>query len=201
MFHRRHHSLLILEGSVTYDNELFRADDLQHGDFIDYTAYEQSSNITNNAKHTSGTVTYGSPNTKAICVNFVTVIVSTLGLIVLVIAYSMLGGAVFEWLESNSENETIVNDRRHVAALVKQHAANLYAQLQLDASIQSIDTVDTVSSILIQVSTDAFKMGDEGNWDGNPQGHNVTLDWTFSGAVLFAVTTITTIGNYDLKSL
>lgn len=165
------------------------------------SAYERESNRNNNAQtttgeklHMPGTVVYGVPSTKAICVNFVTVVVSTIGLIVLVLGYCCLGGAVFEWLESNSENETIVNDRRHVAALVKQHAANLYAQLQLDATNQTIDTVTTISLILNNVSTDAFIVGDEGNWDGEIEGEPVSLDWTLSGAILFSVSAITTIG-------
>ena len=183
------------------------------GDFVadpvpdNVSVYQRESNKNNNRKPSKstgrdlrmpGTVVFGVPSTKAICVNFVTVVVSTIGLIVLVLGYCCLGGAVFEWLESNSENETIVNDRRHVAALVKQHAANLYAQLQLDATNQSIDTVTTISLILNNVSYDAFIIGDEGNWDGEPEGEPVSLDWTLSGAILFSVTTITTIGKVNL---
>lgn len=137
---------------------------------------------------------YGAPSTKAVCINFATVVISTVGLIALVLGYCCLGGAVFEWLESNTENETIVNDRRHVEALVKQHAADLYAQLQLDAADQSIDTVTTISGILDNVSSDAFIIAVDSEWDGEIQGSPITLDWTLPGAILFSVTTITTIG-------
>lgn len=123
-----------------------------------------------------------------------TVVISTIGLIALVLGYCCLGGAVFEWLESNTENETILNDRRHVEALIKQHAANLYAQLQLDATNKSVDTVTTITKVLNKVSDDAFQIASDSQWDGEPQGNPVSLDWTLPGAILFSVTTITTIG-------
>lgn len=145
--------------------------------------------------HMPGKVAYGAPSTKAICINFLTVVISTLGLIVVVLAYCCLGGAVFEWLEAKSEGETIATDRLHVSALVKQHAANLYAQLQLDATNQTIDTVGTISNILHNVSQDAFRIADGYSWDGEAVGQPINLDWTLPGAILFSVTTIATIGN------
>ncbi|XP_067931049.1 potassium channel subfamily K member 5-like [Watersipora subatra] len=133
-------------------------------------------------------------STKAICINFVTVVISTIGLIALVLGYCCLGGAVFQWLEADSEEENVLNDRRLVEALVKQHAAKLYTQLQQDASNQTIDRVSIISDVLDNVSSDAFDVAQNQNWDGMPQGDPLSLDWTLPGAILFSVTTITTIG-------
>lgn len=154
-------------------------------------------NSTGQEISTTGTVMFGPSRVRAICINFLTVIVSTLGLILAVLGYCVLGGSVFEWLEANTEKELKVTDRLHVAALIKQHAASLYTNLQLDASNQSLDTVSTIAVILKNVSNDAFKIADDTSWDGERVGQTVVLDWTLSGAILFSVTTITTIGELD----
>lgn len=41
----------------------------------------------------------------SICVRAVTYILSTLGLLMLVILYSIVGGFVFQWLEAESERQ------------------------------------------------------------------------------------------------
>ena len=141
-----------------------------------------------------GTVTYGTQGGKAICLNVLTTVISTIGLIFLVVGYCCLGGAVFEWLEAGTEKESVINDRRLVEAIVKQHAANLYARLQTESVNQSLDTVRTISDVLRQISVQSYQVGDSGSWDGQAIGVGVNLDWTFPGAVLFSVTTLTTIG-------
>lgn len=162
-------------------------------------------NLNNNARKNGGrrlnipgVSGYSTPSTKAICINFVTVVVSTIGLIFLVLGYCCLGGAVFEWLESNTEKETIVNNRRHVEALVKQHAANLYKQLQVVD--ESVDTITVITDILNNISRDAYSTAKNSQWDGEGQGASISLDWTFPGAILFSATTITTIGALVLSS-
>ena len=180
------------EYSITTNHRLFStAKTLRRRNLTNNNAHRAPSK---GRQHGLSSIGYNKRNIKAICINFVTVVISTIGLIALVLGYCCLGGAVFEWLESNTENETILNDRRHVEALIKQHAANLYAQLQLDATNKSVDTVTTITKVLNKVSDDAFQIASDSQWDGEPQGNPVSLDWTLPGAILFSVTTITTIG-------
>lgn len=121
-------------------------------------------------------------------------LISTLGLIVVVIAYCCLGGATFKWLEADKEREAILRDRLRVTALVKQHAAKLFSQIHIDYTNKTVEFLTNTELTLKNVSRDAFYIAERYSWDGRATGSTVTLDWTLPGAILFSVTTITTIG-------
>jgi len=144
----------------------------------------------------------GRQNVWTILLNFISVIMSTLGLIILVLAYCLLGGAIFQWLEADTEMIGIMNGRTTVTATIKKYSADIYAQIHLDSANQSVEPLTSIRQILDQVADEAYDMSQNGEWDGVTENDaNITLNWTFSGAVLFAVTTITTIGNLWMFNL
>ncbi|WAR02850.1 KCNKI-like protein [Mya arenaria] len=124
---------------------------------------------------------------KKCCKKFMTFFFSNIGLCSLVVAYSILGGFIFQTLEAPHEIQ-----KRHL--MTKRRA--LYAQ-ELWNFTDSRDIffepnyTRVVEMLLVRFQTDVLLAKKDG-WDGSDG--DVEPLWSFAGSLLYSVTVITTIG-------
>lgn len=122
---------------------------------------------------------------------------SYVGLISLVVAYSVLGGFVFLELERYNEEqvqEKVVELRTRFARRIED---NYRAECSGSCSTTEwqsclYNTTDKLERLLKQFQNETYFFASREGWAGiDVGGEN---KWTFAGALLFSVTVITTIG-------
>ncbi|XP_074644051.1 uncharacterized protein LOC141900891 [Tubulanus polymorphus] len=127
---------------------------------------------------------------KNCCKTAWTFLFSHIGLSGLVVGYSIMGGLLFQALEAPNEEKTNVYAREHrnktVSKIVRK-AIDL-EQIRQDMISNYSKEVDT---ILQDYQKYVFRAVKSEGWDGED---NSELKWSYAGALLFAVTVITTIG-------
>jgi len=125
---------------------------------------------------------------KNCCKSFTTFIFSRVGLCLLVVAYAFGGGVVFQALEAASEEASINKVQQHINITVEK-----LFQHSMNSTVLYRDTWTTVAKrILEEYQKDIVNQTKRGY-----QGERVSDDtqqWTFPGAILYAITVITTIG-------
>jgi len=156
----------------------------------------------------------------ACCKQLAAFLFSHVGLASMVVAYSIMGGFLFRALEAPFEDRVklkVVNFRGRMAndiwrlasdmadVHVRQARVGLRRQgtrtgsrqgaaptLAADAERQNFTTrvVDILRSFQDEVRNAVKDQG----WDGNDDTDESQLQWSFAGALLYAVTVITTIG-------
>lgn len=125
---------------------------------------------------------------KNCCKSFTTFIFSRVGLCLLVVAYAFGGGLVFQLLEESAEAAKISKVQQHLNATVEKllnHSMELKV-LELNQWMKN------AKIILEEYQRDIVNQTKRGY-----QGERLTDDgkqWTFPGAILYAITVITTIG-------
>ena len=127
---------------------------------------------------------------------------SQLGLCAMVIAYSVAGGFIFQHLERTNEQQECVKSKEKydplqngtmyrlwdIASTFRADADQGYALVEFEKQLKKFR--DDVLALGYD-GTNCSAMGLPG--EGNPE-----YKWSFPGALLFAVTVITTIGKYEL---
>lgn len=121
------------------------------------------------------------------CKKFLTFLFSNIGLCSVVVAYSILGGFIFQELEAPNE----IRKRHFVASMRSKMAFDIWNLTQTVMILHEQNFTRITERILVQFQTellDAKKTG----WDGNDG--SVDPQWSFAGSLLYSVTVITTIG-------
>ncbi|XP_067942891.1 potassium channel subfamily K member 9-like [Watersipora subatra] len=141
-----------------------------------------------------------SKQASSILIRVVTYILSTLGLLMMVVLYSIIGGFIFSWLEKDNEQKAKLSGREKIVALTYQTATEIYNTLEENAKAGGVlasrdNTLEFLENRTSQFFKDSWQLTKDGTWDGTRESDGeVVLDWTFTGALLFSVTTIATIG-------
>ena len=126
------------------------------------------------------------------CKKFVTFLFSHIGLAGLVVGYSILGGFLFRWLEAGEEYKEKV--RIHY---VKEDTIDNLRQIADHYKSEKINVTkyeDQVRGHLVYFQKEVILAVKEKGWDGNDDMGENAVQWSFAGALLYAVTVITTIG-------
>ena len=115
---------------------------------------------------------------------------SHVGLVCVVIGYSIFGAVIFQALESPNEiqNRVIINEIRNATKY------KLW-QTTKDLNIFSkVNWTQSADSILRDFQKKIYEATIDLGWDGINSEAEEDLHWSFEGALLYSVTVITTIG-------
>jgi hypothetical protein len=125
---------------------------------------------------------------KNCCKSITTFIFSRVGLCLLVVAYAFGGGVVFQFLEASSEEASINKVQQHLNTTVEK----LFNHSMNSTVLYRENWTAIARMILEDYQKDIVKQTKRGY-----QGERLTDDakqWNFPGAILYAITVITTIG-------
>lgn len=121
-------------------------------------------------------------------------LVSHIGLCSLVVGYSIAGGFIFKELEAPFE----VKQRNNVAAKRKYFVEKLWNVTEELNILYKENWTLTAEEMLTDFQMEVYRATKEKGWDG--KDGDTDLQWSFSGALLYSVTVITTIGNVSFIS-
>lgn len=122
------------------------------------------------------------------CRKFSAFLFSHIGLCALVVGYSIMGAATFQALEGQNE----INKRQEVKSLRESTVAELW-NMTLRFNVLWKDNWTTEANLYLQrFQTEIIAKVKQG-YDGKDE-HDTTEQWSFSGAFLYSLTVITTIG-------
>jgi hypothetical protein len=140
---------------------------------------------------------------RSCCKRVSRVLFSHVGLVSMVVVYSVLGGFLFELLEQHNEKTNCEEGSGNESVTITHLSSNLTSYIQFnvtstsnnnDTSIsQDNETVahDKIKNMLIDFRTNVLALQSRYSYTG--QDCN-TVKWNFPTSLLFAVTAITTIG-------
>ena len=117
-------------------------------------------------------------------------LLSYVGLITLVVAYSIFGGVIFMALEA--PNEKVVKTK--VATVRLKYINDLYNEFDRMSIFHEENWTVRADRVLRRFQKDIHDLVTKDGWDGD-QVEGTHAKWTFAGSLLFSVTVITTIGN------
>ena len=126
------------------------------------------------------------------CKSLAAYLFSHIGLAAMVVAYSIMGGFLFQALEAPYEIREKVRIKRW-----KEDKVDEIWQLSVHLNMRNLDKVDfseKVRAIFTLFQTEVTVAVKEKGWDGKDATDETDLQWSFAGALLYAVTVITTIG-------
>ena len=132
---------------------------------------------------------------------------SHIGLVVMVILYAIAGAFLFELLEQHQEAKDCQEGQGQEAANIVNLKSQLLTYIQYNITSSSLDTTkdnETVANVKIEDWLSDFRddvISLKSSYRYTGQNCKTELKWTFAGALLFAITVITTIGTYMLNSI
>ncbi|GFR66624.1 tWiK family of potassium channels protein 7 [Elysia marginata] len=123
------------------------------------------------------------------CKKFIAFLFSHIGLCSLVVAYTIMGGFIFQWIENDKD----MDSRRTVTVRRSDMVGRLIA-LAVDfkateGSMQNL-TAEVEQSVQ-EYQTFIYEKVKNEAWDGQDEGV-----WSFASSMLYAITVTTTIGEY-----
>ncbi len=125
---------------------------------------------------------------KNCCKSFTTFIFSRVGLCLLVVAYAFGGGVVFQFLEASFEEESINKGQQYLTLTVE----TLFNKSMNSTVLHQPNWTSMAKEILEEYQKNIVRQTKRGS-----QGERLaddTRQWNFPGAILYAITVITTIG-------
>jgi len=125
---------------------------------------------------------------KNCCKSFTTFIFSRVGLCLLVVAYAFGGGVLFQFLEAKNEEKTINKVQQHLNATVEK---------LFEHSMNSTVLYQNNWTAMARVILEEYQKSIVSQTKRGSQGERISDDteqWNFPGAILYAITVITTIG-------
>ncbi|CAL1541455.1 unnamed protein product [Lymnaea stagnalis] len=128
-------------------------------------------------------------NCRKCCRKVTAFIFSHVGLGSLVVAYSIMGGFLFQWLEATDEMlERISVTKTRTNSVMKLW--NMTRELNI---LYEKNWTAMADEILREFQASMYESVKERGWDGRDE-NNEDMQWSFSGSLLYSVTVITTIG-------
>ena len=139
------------------------------------------------------------------CKQLAAFLFSHVGLAAMVVAYSIMGGFLFRAIEAPEEKQVKLNVIRHkethiqkildAVRLVCGGGGSRVVVMDVEGLNDTLKTVFTEFQLEVKVAVK--DMG----WDGNDDMDKSALQWSLAGAILYAVTVITTIGRQKHGSI
>lgn len=144
---------------------------------------------------------------------------STLGLIIVIVSYTVVGGLLFKHLEEGREQDDIEKGRqaadrcRQVSETrftfmqlqfrlrfmvnLQEYAMKLWNITELldEMTLNDSDWGLEVADLLKEFEVEIYNITKNQWWDGRFGDDELLIGWSFSGALLYAVSAITTIGS------
>ncbi|CAF0868537.1 unnamed protein product [Didymodactylos carnosus] len=125
---------------------------------------------------------------------------SHLGLVGLVVVYSVAGGFLFELLEQHEEMKNCQQAQGDQQTSINQLKQTLVSYIQFNTTSSGADSTkdnmttayQKIGSMLIDFRTNVLNITSTFKYEG--QDCSEVNKWTFPGALLFSITVITTIG-------
>ena len=122
------------------------------------------------------------------CKRFVAFLFSTVGLSTLMVGYTIMGGFIFSKLEGDREEDL----KSGMAAKRQWHVQRLWdVTIEMNVFFEKNWTA-AADALFVNYSKNVYVAATEQGWDGKADGTD--QQWTFTGALLYSVTVITTIG-------
>lgn len=125
----------------------------------------------------------------SVCKRVLGFLLSTLGLFILLISYTILGGWVFNMVESPKE----VRTKHSVRDSLRQHIELLWNTTEQLNVLHKDNWSEMALSIVEKYTRVVYLATKNEGWDGKNDGES-DLQWSFAGSLLYSVTVITTIG-------
>ena len=133
---------------------------------------------------------------KNICKKITTFLFSRIGLCFLVVGYVLMGGFIFQSIEGSHEmqerakNSTLLND---IETNTKSMVNEIWNMTKLELIFHEKNYTNKLKDRLIDYQkklSNAVKQGYKGNLNPN------STKWTYTGAVVYSITVVTSIGNF-----
>jgi hypothetical protein len=131
---------------------------------------------------------------KSCCIHVTRVLFTHFGLIVIVVAYALLGAFTFGTLETHNEKLNCVQGKGNESITITMLISELMTSIPYNISASNNQSLQTVHDWLMDFRDNVFALESEYSYSG--QDCNTTSKWNFPTALLFAVTAITTIGKW-----
>lgn len=123
------------------------------------------------------------------CKNFTTFLFSNIGLCSAVVAYSILGGFIFQTLEAPNE----ILKRHQVSKRRESFASDIWKLTEESVLFFEENFTRSAERILIKYQNVVLEAKKNG-WDGAEDDVQIPPQWSYAGSLLYSVTVITTIG-------
>ena len=117
----------------------------------------------------------------------------------MVVAYSIMGGFLFRAIEAPEEKQVKLNVIRHKEAHIQKilDAVRLVCGGGGGSRVVEVDVEglnETLKKVFTEFQLEVKVAVKDMGWDGNDDMDESALQWSLAGAILYAVTVITTIG-------
>ncbi|CAL8142730.1 unnamed protein product [Orchesella dallaii] len=119
---------------------------------------------------------------------FITFLLSHVGLLTLVVGYCLIGAVTFKALEADHEKEV----KRAMVRVREAVSEDLWQMTRKTDIIIPKNWTANASKRLQDFETELVKAIRTSGWDGNEDTEQ--LNWTFTGALFYSIVVITTIG-------
>ena len=141
----------------------------------------------------------------ACCKSAVAFLFSHIGLAAMVVAYSIMGGFLFRAIEAPAEQSTKYRVRaarqrgidemwRLAAQMCDRRRRRRSSTVVTEMTGMDAAYAAQIGAVLLEFQSEVLHAVQELGWDGNDDVTESKLQWSFAGALLYAVTVITTIG-------
>ncbi|KAJ8312447.1 hypothetical protein KUTeg_009820 [Tegillarca granosa] len=127
------------------------------------------------------------------CKKFVAFLFSHIGLCSLMVAYSILGGIIFQALESPHEEKTKIKVTG-VRNEVLSDIVKLAFEAKLDSKRNRANLTKDVEELLKRFQYEVYTATDLHGWNNDDDTTSSEKQWSFASSLLFAITVMTTIG-------
>jgi len=136
------------------------------------------------------------------CKQLAAFLFSHVGLAAMVVAYSIMGGFLFRAIEAPEEKQVKLNVIRHKEAHIQKilDAVRLVCggggggggSRVVEVDVEGLN--ETLKKVFTEFQLEVKVAVKDMGWDGNDDMDESALQWSLAGAILYAVTVITTIG-------
>lgn len=130
---------------------------------------------------------------KSCCKSLTTFIFSRVGLCLLVVAYAFGGGVVFQFLEGPYEGQISEIIQRRLIITVEK----LFNTSEESKVLYKSNWTTMAQKILEEYQQELVRQTKRGHQ--GERSNDDTKQWTFPGAILYAITVITTIGKESFR--
>lgn len=137
---------------------------------------------------------------------------SHIGITGMVIAYSVIGGFIFQHLEETNEKQECIQTMEKYEPMENKTVENIweiskvYADEYLrtvgeEAEKLRVTAISEFEKVLDEFQANVLELGYDGkNCTNMGETGGPGFKWSFAGSLLFAVTVITTIGKFELTT-